>query len=180
MWAADAVWGEVLSEQNKAVCSFLSDFVLGENTLPAWAAFLLFIPMHGMLHATLMHYVPNSGCGAWAWYLIKTTVQIISILGMDSCCYLLGWNSSQPKLVQLQSTAEVSAVPKMAESHSVLGCCIQAPLQCSREGFCAWFLCLFLCLINICVGVPVPSMHTGNVCSPEEFLGIPGRQLNTA
>lgn len=75
--------------------------------------------------------------------------------------------------MQLQSTAESSAVPKMAESHPIL----------------CWFwaaafrhLCSALGSVSVpsLVGVCVLSMHIGNVCSLEELLGVPGRQLSTA
>lgn len=159
MWAADAVWGEVLSEQNNAVCSFLSDFfLLGENTLPAWAAFLLFTPRHGMLHVFLMHYVPDSGHETWAWGLIKNN-SVDNLHPRDGqLLELLGWNPSQPKLVQLQSTAEVSAVPKRAESHSILCCFWAAAFRhlCSALGSVSgpvWFMFAWVCLCPACTQV---------------------------
>lgn len=39
---------------------------------------------------------------------------------MDSC--YISYDESQPNLVQPQSTAEVTAVPKMEETHLILFC----------------------------------------------------------
>lgn len=95
MWAANAVWGKVLSEQNNDVCSFLSDFFIifffNERTL-CLPELLSCSSFQGT--AFLMHSVPDTGHGIWAWGLIQITVQKIPILGMDSCC--TSWDETHP------------------------------------------------------------------------------------
>lgn len=113
-----------------------------------------------MLHAFLILYVPNGEHGIWIWGLIKCNSAYNLHSRDGQLLYLIGWNSYQPNLVQPQSTAEVTAVPKMEEPHLIL-CCFWA----NASGISAmhYEVFLLLSLMHICLGVSVPSMHTNNV-----------------